>query len=209
MNYHTECKVTSIEEVAGRVEIEVEGQDTAVFMAAVIATNAYSPLVSKFYSQRKLLEPFAGQIIVSKPMQKPFQVTYPHSFDHGYEYSLMTVDGRLLIGGWRNNVEGGEIGSYDLEPREDVNQGLREFVQRHYNFSETLEWEYSWKGIMAASKTGLPIIGPTSSPLIFCCTNFTGHGMSWGCGSAKILADIMMGNGISNVAARFLSPNKI
>ncbi|MBQ49929.1 MAG: hypothetical protein CMP10_21290 [Zetaproteobacteria bacterium] len=207
LSYHSGIQVESVEEVGGLVEIGVKkSADPLRFMSAVIATNAYSPLLSRYFDQRRLLEPFAGQIIVSEPLKQDIPISYPHSFDHGYEYAIKTDDNRLLIGGWRNNVEGQEIGSYDLKPREDVNDGLKDFVARHYQIREPIKWEYSWKGIMATSSTGFPFIGPTSSPLIYTCSGFTGHGMSWGCGSAKLLVDIMVGNKIPNVVREQCTP---
>jgi glycine/D-amino acid oxidase-like deaminating enzyme len=136
-------------------------------------------------------------------LKHEFKVKIPHSFDHGYEYALVSEDNRLIIGGWRNNTPGGEIGTYDVIPNPTVEQGLQDFVQRHYDIQEKIEWEFSWAGIMAASKTGFPFIGPTTSPRIFACAGYTGHGFSWAHGSAKLLADIMAGNPIPEVAKYF------
>ena len=115
----------------------------------------------------------------------------------------MSEDNRLIIGGWRNNTPGGEIGTYDVMPNPKVEQGLKDFVARHYDIREEVSWEYSWAGIMAASKTGFPFIGPTTSQRIYTCAGFTGHGFSWAHGSAKLLADIMAGNRIPDVAKHF------
>ena len=201
--YHSNCKVLSVDEQNGRVKVETEAWGNLFFDAAVIASNAYSPLLSDFYKSHKLVEPFKGQIITSKPLSSRIPVTYPHSFDHGYEYALRTEDNRLMIGGWRNNTPGGEIGTYDITPNPSVEQGLKDFTKHHYNFDETIDWEYSWSGIMATSKTGFPFIGPTYSPLIFTVGGFTGHGFSWAHGSAKILVDIMAGNKFTKLAKHF------
>jgi glycine/D-amino acid oxidase-like deaminating enzyme len=80
---------------------------------------------------------------------------------------------------------------------------LKDFVQDHYEITEKIEWEYSWAGIMATSKTGFPFIGPTTSPRIFTCSGYTGHGFSWAHGSAKLMADVMAGNPIPAVAKHF------
>ena len=103
LKYHSNCQVTAIEESDGKVSVKCAGQaKPLLFSAAVIATNAYSPLLSDFFKQHKLVEPFAGQIITSEPLSHKFPVKYPHSFDHGYEYALVTEDNRLMIGGWRD-----------------------------------------------------------------------------------------------------------
>jgi gamma-glutamylputrescine oxidase len=200
--YYSGVKVESVEEVGELVEVKTPyGRHR--FDAAVIAANAYSPLLSRYFSERKLVDPFRGQIITSKPLKHDFKLKIPHSFDHGYEYSLVSPDNRLIIGGWRNNTPGGEIGTYDIIPNPMVELGLREFVAKHYDIKEPIDWEFSWSGIMATSKTGFPFIGPTTSPRIYTCSGYTGHGFSWAHGSAKLLADIMAGNPIPDVAKYF------
>lgn len=160
--------------------------------ATVIAGNAYSPLFSKFFKQKKLVEPFKGQIIVSKPMKQEVKRA-SWSRDHGYIYGTITEDNRVLIGGWRNNIEGGETGTYDLELNKQISKGLREYVETHFDF-EPLEFEYEWTGIMGTSNTGLPHVGPTDDSLIYACSSFTGYGVSFSHGCAKLLADIIVGN---------------
>lgn len=204
--YHSGIKINSITSLSDGVEAhyEINGtQHKCSFDAAVICANAYSPLFSDFFSSRKLVEPFKGQIITSKPLKNEFKVKCAHSFDHGYEYGLVTEDNRLMIGGWRNNTPTGEIGSYDLKLNNSVEMGLADFVHKHYDIEEKIEWDHSWSGIMATSKTGFPFIGPTSQPTIYTCSGFTGHGFSWAHGSAKLLADIILGNKTPDVARHF------
>jgi glycine/D-amino acid oxidase-like deaminating enzyme len=202
VRYFSGVKVSSVEENGDFVEITSQ-YGSHKFDAVVLATNAYSPLVSRYFAERKLVDPFKGQIITSKPLKHNFKVKFPHSFDHGYEYALVSEDNRLIIGGWRNNVPNGEIGTYDVIPNPSVDMGLQEFVAKHYDIKEKIEWEFSWAGIMAASKTGFPFIGPTTSPRIYTVAGFTGHGFSWAHGSAKLLSDIMAGNPIPEVAKYF------
>ena len=207
VRYVSGVQVTDVLEEKEGVRLEVAGAAGGLpYAAAAICANAYGPKVSSFFRDHSLVEPFCGQIIVSDPMPLGQLPRYPHSFNHGYEYAVITEDNRLLIGGWRDNVAGGELGNYDLSPRADVDKGLQDFVRRHYHLVSEPVWKYSWKGVMAASKTGLPFIGPTHSPRIYTCSGFTGHGMSWGCGSAKILADIICGEPIPPVVQKEMSP---
>jgi len=187
--YH-ERKIDKIEEVGDVVKIHYDGK-VAEFDAVVLCTNAYSPLVSDFYASRKTIEPYRGQILVSKPI-KDLKVSGAHSFDHGYIYANGLPDNRLLIGGWRNNVEGGEVGSYELSTNPSITEGLKDFVKNHYNLPD-IEWEYEWSGIMGATNSGLPYVGQTNSPRVFSCAGFTGYGFGWAHGCAKLLVDIMDG----------------
>jgi gamma-glutamylputrescine oxidase len=206
VKYHSGVKVLKIDDTSDHVEVKTE-KGIIICDAAVIAANAYAPLFSEFFNTRRLVEPFRGQIITSKPLKHDFKVRYPHSFDHGYEYSLVTEDNRLMIGGWRNHSPTKEIGTYSLETNDYITQGLKDFVNRHYEIGEAIEWEYSWSGIMGASATSLPFIGPTNSDRVFACAGYTGHGFSWAHGSAELLAKIMAGVEIPEVARHFSPRN--
>lgn len=199
---YCEAKVTSVEENSNGVRI-VTTQGEIQCDAAVIAGNAYSPLFSEFFKSRRLIEPFRGQIITSNVLKHDFKVRYPHSFDHGYEYALITEDNRLMLGGWRNHSPTKELGTYSLETNPVITQGLKDFAQRHYDISEELKWEYSWSGIMGASQTSLPFIGPTNSDRVYSCAGYTGHGFSWAHGSAALLAKIMSGGETPEVSKYF------
>jgi glycine/D-amino acid oxidase-like deaminating enzyme len=201
--YHSGVQVKAVDESSGTVRIQTADHGELHFDAAVIATNAYSPLLSSFFAAHRLIEPFRGQIITSQPLQTEFPTTFPHSFDHGYEYGLITTDRRLMLGGWRQHSANQETGTYDLTPNPAIEQGLAEFARRYYDIDEPLEWNYSWSGIMASSATGLPFIGPTDSSQIFTVSGFTGHGVSWAHGSAKLLAKIMAGETIPPIARQF------
>ncbi|MBM4251904.1 MAG: FAD-binding oxidoreductase [Deltaproteobacteria bacterium] len=206
LRYHSGVKVKEVEENGSQVTLVTEPWGAIKADAAVIAANAYSPLLSPFFAKHRLVDPFRGQIITSKVLRQKFKVPYPHSFDHGYEYAIVTEDNRLMIGGWRNHTPHGEIGTYDISVNPMVDQGLRDFVARHYTIEEEIEWDFSWSGIMAASKTGFPFIGPTDSQSIFTCAGYTGHGFSWAHGSAKLLAAIMVGKPVPELVRAKCNP---
>jgi len=206
--YHSGLRVRAVYEAGGEVMVETN-RGVIKAEAAVIATNAYSPLVSEFFKSRGLIEPFRGNIITSKPLRRhQFKVKYPHSFDHGYEYALITEDNRLLVGGWRNHSSTKEMGTHDLGINEFIENGLKGFVEEVYDLQEPIEWEYSWAGIMASTKTGFPFVGATNSERIYCCAGYNGHGFSWGHGCASLLADIIAGASVPEVA-RYFNPKKI
>jgi gamma-glutamylputrescine oxidase len=205
--YYSGVQVLSMEETSDGVEL-MTNRGLLKADAAVIAANAYSPLFSDFFKSRGLIDPFRGQILASKPLKHSFRVKYPHSFDHGYEYAIVSSDNRLILGGWRQHSATGEIGTYSLETNPHIEQGLKQFAKDYYDIREEIEWEYSWSGIMAASRTGLPFIGNTNSPRIYACCAYTGHGFSWAHGSARLLADIIAGAPVASVA-KYFNPKAI
>jgi gamma-glutamylputrescine oxidase len=204
--HHSNVQVKAVEEHGGKVIVTTAAGRLA-YEAVVIAANAYSPLLSDFFQKHRLVEPFRGQILCSRPLRTKLPVSYPHSFDHGYEYAIATEDNRLMLGGWRNHTAG-ETGTYDITPNPLIEEGLKAFAKHHYALAsqETIEWEYSWSGIMAASRTGFPFIGPIDSQRIFTVSGYTGHGFSWAHGSAKYLAQIMAGDPIPDLIARRFNP---
>lgn len=198
------CKVQALND--SEMSITYCNDTKSYHDAVVIAANAYSPLFSRFFQERQLVDPFKGQIIVSAPMKHPWP-RMQFSMDHGYIYGTTTADNRLLIGGWRNNIPGGEVGSYELNLNPLVENGLKEFVKNNFKF-ENLEWEYSWAGIMGSSQTGFPFIGPTNNPMVFTLAGCTGYGFGWFHGAAKMLAGMIVGNAPLE-GYQYFNPNKI
>lgn len=204
-SYYSGVQVQNVEEGGSQGVVVSTTQGEYIFGAVVLAGNAYCPLISETYKGKQLIEPFRGQILTSKPLKHPPPIPCPHSFDHGYEYALFTEDKRLMLGGWRNHTPGGEVGTYDITPNPLVEEGLQAFAKEYYRLSETLEWEFSWAGIMAASSRGVPLIGPLS-PRVFTCSGYTGHGFSWAHGSAKLLAQMIMGEDYPKDLAQMFNP---
>lgn len=197
INYY-HCPIEKVQENAYGVEVFYKNKTSSKHDAIILTTNAYVSLISNFFEQKRLVEPFKGQIIVSKPMEKKYtQMLF--SMDHGYVYGTITKDNRLLIGGWRNNIPGGEVGTYSLEINPITEDGLKKFVEQKFNF-EKLQWEYSWAGIMGSSNTGLPLLGPINNSTIYTLTGCTGYGFGWFHGCAKVLVDIVLGNKIPEQA---------
>ena len=84
-------------------------------------------------------------------------------------------------------------------------RGLLEFASKHYAIDEKLQWEYSWTGIMGASQTGFPFIGPIGYRL-FTCSAYTGHGFGWAHGSAKLLAEIICDRNYDRTLSAYFNP---
>jgi len=189
---HVSHCVKNIEEFGDRVRIEyANGSSYHDFV--IVCTNAYTNLILPYIKDRGLIEPYKGQIIVSKPLKKKLP-PIGFSSDHGYMYGTYTTDNRILIGGWRNNVPGMETNTFDKTPNITVEDGLKSWVDKHIPLDEKIEWEFSWGGIMGSSSNkGLPLIGQTNSQLIWTCAGFTGYGFGWAHGAARLLTLMMLG----------------
>ena len=193
LKYHSGQRVSDVSERGEQVVMTLPNDKQLHADAVVLATNAYTALLSPFFAARQLITPFRGQIITSMPLGKKPALTVPFSFNHGYEYGLITPDNRLMLGGWRENT-GGEQHTFDLTPNPTVEAGLQDFAAQYLDFCRDVAWQFSWSGIMGAATSGLPYVGPTPSSRIFVCAGFTGHGFGWAHGCAEVLQKIMTGD---------------
>ena len=193
LQYHSGQKVSNVCERGEQVVISLPDNKQLYADAVVLATNAYTATLSQFFAARQLLVPFRGQIITSMPLPQKPDLTVPFSFNHGYEYGLLTPDNRIMLGGWRENTDGEEH-TYDLTPNPTVEAGLKDFAAQYLDFCRDVAWQFSWSGIMGAATSGLPYVGPTPSSRIYVCAGFTGHGFGWAHGCAELLQKIMTGD---------------
>lgn len=193
LKYHSGQQVSNVAERGEHVIITLPDNQQLHADAVVLATNAYTALLLPFFAARQLITPFRGQIITSMPLAKKPALTVPFSFNHGYEYGLLTLDNRIMFGGWRENTDG-EQHTFDLTPNPIVEAGLKDFAAQYLDFCHDVSWQFSWSGIMGASTSGLPYVGPTPSSRIYVCAGFTGHGFGWAHGCAELLQKIMTGD---------------
>lgn len=193
LKYHSGNQVEAINANSTSIDIKINNRNSLNFPFVVIAANAFSPLLCEYIKLKSLVVPFRGQIIFSKKLDRLNLTHSPHSFNHGYEYGLFTKDKRLLLGGWRDKIPGKEEGDFCLKANDEITAGLKGFASRVYQDSKQIEWESAWTGIMAASATGLPFVGPTYAERLFLNLGFTGHGLPWGHGTGKLLAEIILG----------------
>ena len=198
VKYQRGHKVTSYTEHEDGVTLKYANGDKSNHTALILATNAYNGNIVGAEGLAKRIEPFKGQIIVSKPLKKKLpQIAF--SLDHGYIYGQYTPDNRILIGGWRNNIPGGETGTLDLTVNKATEDGLKSFVDKYMRHKD-IEWEYSWAGVMGASKGGVPIIGPLEgNGYVYTLSGFNGYGFGFAFGSGKILSKILLGEDIPSV----------
>ncbi len=154
---------------------------------AMLATNAYSPLLHPSFSGRVL--PTRTQVLLTVP-SPPVLDTLCYA-NYGYEYFRQMSDGRILMGGWRKHFADVEIGYAD-ETTEGVQKGLEGFLRER--FPETSpEVEMRWSGVMAFTPDGLPLVGTLDGlPRVGYAVGFNGHGLGLGIATADELVDTML-----------------
>ena len=152
--------------------------------AIVLCNNAFPLDVQKSYTDQ-----FVGQVAVSHPITSKRLTPMAFSADHGYIYGQITVDNRLLIGGWRNNVK--DDGSL-CNINNEITKGLQKFVDDNFQVDvDILNAEYEWRGAMAQTTDGLPVVGEIDTG-VYACTGWNGYGFSQAHYTAQCLAKMIM-----------------
>jgi len=149
--------------------------------AIVLCTNAYT---SHLVPSR--VRPVRGQMLATAPTAQVF--ARPAYAKRGYQYWRQRVDGRVLVGGWRDMAVDEEVGEEERTTT-GVQSHLEAFLHEH---GIDAPITHRWAGTMGFSHDALPYVGHTG-PRLFVCGGFTGHGMAFGPASAEIVASLIRG----------------
>ncbi len=149
--------------------------------AVLLCTNAYTARLGP-----SRVRPVRGQVLATAPTHAVFP--RPAYARRGYEYWRQTVDGRVVVGGWRDTAALEEVGEEE-RTTERVQSRLDAFLRTHGIDAAVT---HRWAGIMGFSHDALPYVGQTDDRLFVCC-GFTGHGMAFAPASAELVASLVRG----------------
>jgi gamma-glutamylputrescine oxidase len=173
-----------------RVVISTEkGKVTAQIL--LLATNAWTQQLDSRYEG--LIIPVRGQVIATAPLEKRF-LTGAMYANFGFEYFRQLQSGELIIGGWRENMPGGDAFHYNENIEDKAVQGLLDYIRGKFPQLPKLTVTHQWAGTMGFSRDGLPLLGPIPGKnSIFIAAGFTGHGMAFGTIIGKYAAEAIAG----------------
>ncbi len=197
-------EVESIAKSGGQVKISGGGRSIMAEMA-VLATNAYSPLVDNFF--KDMIFPVRGQMLSTQAgLDNPLgRTTYYANF--GYDYFRSTPENAVLMGGLRNRFIENEVGYAD-ELNPDLQAGLEGYVRDSMgieNFAVTCRWS----GIMGNTVDGLPLVGALPhNGAVLAAVGYNGHGFGLGMIVARDVARALM-TGETSVSSKTLYDQKI
>ena len=146
-----------------------------------LATNAWT---TELVPELKIV-PTRAQALMTKPLGKLKPVNY--YFSNDLAYVRVTRDSRIVLGGMR---------SLDPDTEETDKHGLNTKIQKSLlelartRFSDQVQVERQWSGIMGFSENHLPIAGVRSG--VHYQAGFSGHGM----GMAFLLAKCLVGRAL-------------
>lgn len=192
-------EVKSIRKTASR--IEVVGKERAIKAEmAVLAINAYSPVLDGFF--KEMIFPVRGQMLAagSRTGGKLGDATYYANF--GYDYFRQSADDIFLMGGLRDKFIETEVG-FDDQTNPALQFGLEGYLRTNICL-DRFDVLHRWSGVMANTVDGLPLVGtlPHNSSVI-AAVGCNGHGFGWGMIIARDVARAIMKNEMSELLNRF------
>jgi gamma-glutamylputrescine oxidase len=160
----------------------------------VLATNAWLPEIGRLLGATWLsrcITPTRGQVIATEPIDERI-FPCPCSANEGYQYWRQLSDGRLVVGGWRNQSFATETTTNET-PGEEVQRHLDAFVHETLDL-KSVRVTHRWAGIMAFSADGLPLVGRLSGPQhCYISGGYTGHGNASALQAAYIISELVQG----------------
>src|SRR5574338_21877 len=175
--------------------IDYQGEDIVVKAdrlriksgALVVCTNAWSGQLFSWFQDK--IAPTRGQILVTEPVG-PFLEPAYCSFV--LDYFRQLVDGRVLIGGFRNADVEREVGfSDEINPL--INEKLEGFLNQHFPPLRGKKVDYRWSGVMGFAADGYPMVGSLNEdPRIFYNVGFTAHGLGFTFATSRLTAQLIL-----------------
>lgn len=188
----SECQVVENAEVFG---IEEEGEDLVVktnkkrfkASAVVLCTNAWSSQLFPWFDNK--IAATRGQIVVTEPVEPFLQPSY---CSFVLDYFRQLVDGRVLIGGFRNADVEKEVGFSD-EINPVIHEKLEGFLNEHFPVLRGKRIDYRWSGVMGFAADGYPLVGALpEDPRVFYNVGFTAHGLGFTFATGELTAKLIL-----------------
>jgi hypothetical protein len=153
----------------------------------VLCTNAWSSQISPWFKDK--ITPMRGQVITTEPVEAFLEPAY---CSFVLDYFRQLVDGRILIGGFRNADAEREVG-YSDEINSVIDEKLEGFLNEHFPVLRGKRIDYRWSGVMGFASDGYPMVGSLpSDPQIFYNAGFTAHGLGFAFATGELTARLIL-----------------
>ena len=155
--------------------------------AIVLCTNAWTGQLFPWFQNK--IAPTRGQIIVTEPVDSFLPPCY---CSFVLDYFRQLVDGRVLIGGFRNADVEKEVGFSD-EINPTINEKLEDFLNKHFPILRGKRIDYRWSGVMGFAADGYPLVGSIpEDPRVFYNVGFTAHGLGFTFATGELTAKLIL-----------------
>ncbi len=154
----------------------------------VLALNAWSDTLVPDLAG--LIVPTRGQILAYEPAPRVFSTAVGTDITPTGEYWQQTLDGSIVIGGYRASAPNGDMGVREMIPTGDVTSRIEEILPSLFPELTSLTVARRWAGLMAFTSDRLPIVDSVPGlPGGWMAGGFNGHGMTYGPRIGQLLAE--------------------
>ena len=189
-------EVTAIEATGGGIRVWAHGR-TILCSTVVLAVNGYAALVDPYLARN--VAPVLGVVLSAGPL-KGAPIQRPCTAARGRVFLRPLLDGRLLVGSWRQGQSLAGAGR--------LGESLGAFVTRHFPEVDLASVD-RWSEVMGFTADGLPIAGSLPRmPQAYFAVGLGGRGLSWAFVVADRLVDAMLhGADLGILSAERLPPS--
>ena len=180
------AEVFGIEEAGEQLVVKIDKKRIKA-EAVVLCTNAWSGQLFPWFQDK--IAPTRGQIVVTEPVEKFLEPCY---CSFVLDYFRQLVDGRVLIGGFRNADVEKEVGFSD-EINPIIDSKLEGFLNEHFPILRGKRIDYRWSGVMGFAADGYPLVGSLDEdPRIYYNVGFTAHGLGFTFATGELTAKLIL-----------------
>jgi D-amino-acid dehydrogenase len=153
----------------------------------VCSMGPYAPILLKTIGVHIPVYPIKGYSI-TLPITDPDAAPRSTIMDETYKVAVTRLGERIRVAGQAI------IAGYNHELRSDATESVRHVVSDLFPHGGDVSKAEGWTGLRPMTPDGTPIIGATRYDNLFLNTGHGTLGWTMACGSARIAADIVMGN---------------
>jgi gamma-glutamylputrescine oxidase len=209
---HERTPALSIQEASDSVSIETPAGAVQT-QIVIFAGNAWlSDLLRRLPEAPTRLAagavtPTRGQMLATSPISERL-FDCPIYAHYGYQYWRQLPDGRLVVGGWRDQAPDRDQHAPTQAPTDLVQGYLERFLFEVLRLPTETPITHRWAGLMAFTPDSLPVVGwAPGSRRVLLCGGYTGHGNAMAVRCAQVAADLACGT--ANAEAEMFRPERL
>ena len=153
----------------------------------VCSMGPYAPILLKSIGVQIPVYPIKGYSI-TLPITDAEAAPRSTIMDETYKVAVTRLGDRIRVAGQAI------IAGYNHELRSDATESVRHVVSDLFPRGGDVSQATGWTGLRPMTPDGTPVLGPTRYDNLFLNTGHGTLGWTMACGSARIVADIVMGS---------------
>ena len=190
VSFHFNTEVTGFEQRGGSVSALIAGEKRLPVETLVVAAAAQTSILMRKLGLYVPIYPVKGVTITVSGKPWANRVRTCVGDDAGL-YGLVPLGDRLRVSG------SAEVSDYDPTPsRSRCEAIVRRVIKTFPDFARCYDPDVAqfWGGVRPVTPTGTPILDKSPIPDLFLAAGHGHLGWTLGCGSGRVMADLVLGN---------------